>query len=248
MTNIGPAHPAFEDGTAIQTEWNTRRRYWINKKGARLRNIRPNNVADPPIPEVLAQQPVLPPVLDPPVQDPEAQDLAVQDLAVQDAVVGDAVVEGAVVEAAVQDPVVGDEPLQDRPIQDAPTHSISDSSDENEQFYPANELPTAPASPDTLAGGSPPYVLVNTAADLDPSRGQTAHVRDDMRNQGWKFARVLVQSKLKGEFLPRNDGTLVPMNEMALNPLTNVLLYVRTDEAERIVDVSIQECFLPTIR
>jgi hypothetical protein len=57
-----------------------------------------------------------------------------------------------------------------------------------------------PGSPDTLAGGSYPFALLNSREhNILPTRGQIANVRKDMENQSWKFVRVLYQTQMESE-------------------------------------------------
>jgi hypothetical protein len=83
--------------------------------------------------------------------------------------------------------------------------------------------PQAPDSPETLAGGSLPYVGYDEEVPLHPSRNQRTYVRDHMQDQDWKFVRVLYQTK------PR---------KREIHPNKNVLLYVRPDDDGQITEVS----------
>jgi hypothetical protein len=88
---------------------------------------------------------------------------------------------------------------------------------------PQPAQPQAPDSPETLAGGSLPYVGYDEEVPLHPSRNQRTYVRDHMQDQDWKFVRVLYQTK------PR---------KRELHPNKNVLLYVRPDDDGQITEVS----------
>ena len=95
--------------------------------------------------------------------------------------------------------------------------------------------PSPPDSPETLAPGSPAYVLRNNPEDgihLHPTRGERAHVNTLMESQGWKFATVLWQTDL----MAGGDGE--DRNKIALHPRKNVLLYVRPGATGLIEDVS----------
>jgi hypothetical protein len=102
---------------------------------------------------------------------------------------------------------------------------------------PANATQIMPESPDTLAGGSYPFALLNSREyDILPTRGQIAKMRKDMENQGWKFVRVLYQTQMETEN---------PADGFAdLYPFKSVLLYVLPDENGQITDVSIQNHLL----
>jgi hypothetical protein len=106
-----------------------------------------------------------------------------------------------------------------------------------------DSTPLAPDSPETLAGGSPPYVLVNNRAKLHPSRGQRVHVRNDMNDQGWKFVSVLYQTGMDAKE-SLSSGLRINRAEVALDPFKSVSLYVRPDEHGQIVDVSIAESII----
>jgi hypothetical protein len=102
---------------------------------------------------------------------------------------------------------------------------------------PANATQVMPESPDTLAGGSYPFALLNSREyNILPTRGQIAKMRKDMENQGWKFVRVLYQTQMETEN---------PADGFAdLYPFKSVLLYVLPDENGQITDVSIQNHLL----
>jgi hypothetical protein len=102
---------------------------------------------------------------------------------------------------------------------------------------PANATQVMPESPDTLAGGSYPFALLNSREyNILPTRGQIAKMRKDMENQGWKFVRVLYQTQMETEN---------PADGYAdLYPFKSVLLYVLPDENGQITDVSIQNHLL----
>jgi hypothetical protein len=61
-------------------------------------------------------------------------------------------------------------------------------------------------------------------------------VREDMKEQGWKFVRVLYQSNIESNQDEDGPGDLYSFK--------SVFLYVRSDENGQIVDVSIENHLL----
>ncbi|KAH5093731.1 hypothetical protein HBI73_126440 [Parastagonospora nodorum] len=92
----------------------------------------------------------------------------------------------------------------------------------------AAATPQGPDSPETLAAGSPVYVLENSTQWLSPTRGEREFVRSSLGNRGWKFVKVLDQRALDKD-RKRTDR--------ALHPYKNFLLYVRPNEYGNIEDV-----------
>jgi hypothetical protein len=103
---------------------------------------------------------------------------------------------------------------------------------------PTNLTRVTPESTDTLVDGSYPFALLNSEEDRShilPTRGQIDKVRENMKNQGWKFARVLYQTDMVSE------GT----NGFAdLHPFKSVLLYVLPNENGQIMDVNLKSLLL----
>jgi hypothetical protein len=177
ITNKWKGLAAFVDGTAIQAEWEHRRKYLIKKWRGKPRKYRPDQEAELPLLASPVAHPVAPPPLLP------QPDLVPHGL-----------------------PPPEFEPPDLAPPDLAPT-----------------DIPQAPISPETVAGGSLPYVLYDHEVWIHPSRNQRAYVREYMRDQNWKFARVLYQTA------PREEH---------LHPHKNVLLYIRPNADGQIAEVS----------
>jgi hypothetical protein len=200
-THLIAAHPAFVDGVAIATEWHRRRTYLIGKWKKKTPRHRPNPAAEPPLPVVHLQQPIAPAAQLLPPPLPAVQDLLVQG-----------------------------PPIQPLPVQ--PPSSQSPPALPSTVQSPIDASSVTSGSADTLAGGSLPFILLTTREhEILPTRGQIAYVREDMKEQGWKFVRVLYQSNMES-----NKGEGGPED---LYPFKSVFLYVRPDENGQIMDVSI---------
>jgi hypothetical protein len=200
-THVKAAHPAFVDGVAIAAEWHRRQTYLIGKWKKKTPTHRPNPAAEPPLPVVHVQQPVAP-----------AAQLLLPPL------------------PAVQDLLVQGPPIQPPPIQ--PSSSQSPSAQPPTVQSPTDASPVTSGSADTLAGGSLPFILLTTREhEILPTRGQIAHVREDMKEQGWIFVRVLYQSNIESNKDEGGPGDLYPFK--------SVFLYVRPDENGQIMEVSI---------
>jgi hypothetical protein len=188
------------DGHAIQTRWTTRRATLIRKWRGKSARPTPDNVA--------GQPPLAPPPPPPPA--PAAPILAIAPVIT---VVNVPPVTVLAVPVPTSQPTVP---------------SATEQQGDGEISHPAT--PSPPGSPDTLAPGSPLYVLVNDPTNghfLSPTRGERAQVKSDMNSQDWKFVRVLYQTGLD------EDGWKI----RALRPRMSVHLYVRPDAARLIQDV-----------
>jgi hypothetical protein len=210
-THVKAAHPAFVDGDAIATEWHRRQTYLIGKWKKKTPRHRPNPAAEPPRPVVHLQQPIAPAaqLLPPPL--PAVQDLLMQGPPIQP--------------LPVQPPSSQSPPALPPTVQPPPAQPSTIQS-------PIDASPVTSGSADTLAGGSIPFIWLTTREhEILPTRGQIAHVREDMKEQGWKFVRVLYQSNMKSNKDEGGPGDLYPFK--------SVFLYVRPDEHGQIVDISI---------
>lgn len=209
--HLKAGHPAFVDGNAIAAEWYRRQTYLIGKWKNKTPRDRPNPAAEPPLPVMHAQRPVASAVQPLPPPLPPVQDLPVQDLPVQDPL--------------IQPPPI-QPPSSQPPLAQPPTVQS-----------PTNTRPFTPGSTDALAGGSLPFILLTTRVhEILPTRGQIAHVREAMNDQGWKFARVLYQMNIESNKSAGGPGDF--------HPFKSVILYVRPDENGQIMDVSIESYLL----
>lgn len=161
----------FDDGATIKALWDQRRRYLIKKWRKKKSPHAPVAIAEPPpVPVGL------------PAQDQHDQNQNDQN----------------------EDGSNHDDQVQDEPNEDAQGQNEGAESEEEQSSKSRDVTLQNPDSPGTPVPHSPPYVLYNDDIHAYPTRGERAQLQDYAKDNswndiGWKFARILYQSRFEGE-------------------------------------------------